>query len=261
MNIKKLLFVLAILLGLTLLAMSLLYNPKHPEIRDLPEIMKDKTLNVVTEFNSVDYFVSGDSIAGFQYELCKYIGKRSGLSVQIFSESNFDLCIKGLQNNTYDIIARNIPVTNETKKYLSFTVPITISKQVLVQRKPDEKDSDSMRIFIHNQIDLANKTIYVPQNSAAILMLKNLSEEIAELVHIREVSDNSSENLIYRVYSKEIDYAVVDKALAEKIASRLPEIDYSMDIGFNQLQAWALRPSSLILADSLNVWISEFVEK
>ncbi|MDR2690761.1 MAG: transporter substrate-binding domain-containing protein [Dysgonamonadaceae bacterium] len=221
--------------------------------------MKDRTLNVVVEFNSVDYFVSGDSAAGFQYELCKYIGKRSGLSVQIFSESNFSLCIKGLLNNTYDIIARNIPITSETKKYLSFTVPVTISKQVLVQRKPDEKDS--AQVFIHNQIDLANKTIYVPQNSAAILGLKNLSEEIAEPVYIREVSNNSSEDLIYMVYGKEIGYTVADKALAEKVASRLPEIDYSVDIGFNQLQAWALRPSSPILADSLNVWLSELPKK
>ncbi|MDR1633280.1 MAG: transporter substrate-binding domain-containing protein [Dysgonamonadaceae bacterium] len=259
MNKKKLLFLFIIPLGLTLLTIFLLYNFKHSEKRDLPEIMKDKTLNVVMESNSVDYFVSGDSIAGFQYKLCKYIEERSGLSVQIFSESNFDLCIKGLQNNTYDIIARNIPITNENKKYFSFTVPITISKQVLIQRKPDEKDS--MQIFIHNQIDLADKTIYVLQNSAAILRLKNLSEEIAEPVHIREVSDNSSENLIYMVCAKEIDYAVVDEALAKKIASQLPEIDYSMDIGFNQLQAWALRLSSPVLSDSLNIWISEFMEK
>jgi ABC-type amino acid transport substrate-binding protein len=239
--------------------MFLLHNFKHNKIRDLPEIMKDKTLNVVTELNSADYFVSGNSTAGFRYELCKYIGKRSGLSVRIFSESNFNLCIKGLQNNTYDIIAGNIPVTNENRKYFLFTVPITIGKQALIQRKPNEKDST--QVFIHNQIDLADKTVYVPQNSAAILSLKNLSEEIAEPVHIREVPDNSSENLIYMVYNKAIDYAVTDKAIARGIASQLPEIDYSMDIGFNQLQAWALRLSSPVLADSLNVWISEFMEK
>ncbi|MDR1610604.1 MAG: transporter substrate-binding domain-containing protein [Candidatus Symbiothrix sp.] len=213
--------------------------------------MKDKTLNVVTELDSED------SIAGFQYELCKYIGKRSDLTVQIISENNFDLCIKGLQNNTYDIIARNIPITNENKQYLAFTVPVTVGNQVLVQRKSDEPDST--QIFIHNQIDLADKTIYVIKNSAATLRLRNLSEEIAESIHIREISDNSSEHLIYMVCDREIDYAVVDKTLAQKIASQLPEIDYGMDIGFNQLQAWAVRPSSPVLLDSLNVWITDFV--
>jgi ABC-type amino acid transport substrate-binding protein len=228
-----------------------LYSFKRVSARDLPEIMKDKTLNVVTELDSED------SIAGFQYELCKYIGKRSDLTVQIISENNFDLCIKGLQNNTYDIIARNIPITNENKQYLAFTVPVTVGNQVLVQRKSDEPDST--QIFIHNQIDLADKTIYVIKNSAATLRLRNLSEEIAESIHIREISDNSSEHLIYMVCDREIDYAVVDKTLAQKIASQLPEIDYGMDIGFNQLQAWAVRPSSPVLLDSLNVWITDFV--
>jgi membrane-bound lytic murein transglycosylase MltF len=220
--------------------------------RDFPDIMKDKTLNVVTtEANSVD------SITGFEYELCKYIEECSGLTVQIFSENNFDLCTKGLQKKTYDVIAKNIPITNENKKYLAFTVPVTISNQVLVQRKPN--DEDTTQIFISNQMDLANKTIYAIQNSAAVLRLKNLSEEIAEHIYIQEVSEIFPENLIYMVFEKEIDYAVVDKAFAKKIAVQLPEIDYSLDIGFNQLQAWAVRPESPILLDSLNVWIIEFI--
>jgi len=251
MNIKKLLLLFVILLTLTVLTVFLLRIVKREGAKDLPEIMKDKTLNIVTESHSLD------STAGFESELCQYLENRSGLTVQLFSESNFDLCVKGLQNNTYDVIAKNIPITNENKKYLAFTVPITISNQVLVQRKPDQEDTT--QVFIDNQIDLANKTVYVTQNSAAVLRLKNLSEEIAEPIHIQEILDNSSEKLIDMVCNKEIDYAVVDKALAKKIAAQIPEIDYSIDIGFNQLQAWAVRLSSPILLDSLNVWITDFI--
>jgi ABC-type amino acid transport substrate-binding protein len=225
-----------------------LYTANRRTARDLPDIRKNKTLNIVTESYSIDYFV---------YELSKYIGERSGLTVNMYSESNFDLCIKGLKNMTYDVIARNTPITNENKKYLAFTVPVTVSNQVLVQRKPDQ--TDSTYIFIQNHIHLADKTVYVIKNSAAVLRLKNLSEEIAEPIHIREIPDNSSENLVYMVYNKKIDYAVVDKALVKRIAIHLPEIDYSMDIGFNQLQAWAVRPSSPMLLDSLNVWIADFI--
>lgn len=233
--------------------MFLLQFSKWKSTRDWPEILKDKVLNVVMETNSAD------STAGFRYELCKYIGRRSGLTVQIFPESSFELCIKGLHNKTYDVIARNISITNENKKYLAFTVPITISNKVLVQRKPDK--ADTAQIFISNQIDLANKTVYVIRNSAAVLRLRNLSEEIAEPVYVVEISNNSSENLIHMICEKKIDYAVVDKALAKRIASQLPGIDYSMDIGFNQLQAWAVRPSSPILLDSLNIWINDFINE
>jgi membrane-bound lytic murein transglycosylase MltF len=246
-------FVILLIPCLTIVALTFPWKISH---RDLPEIQKDNTLNIVTEYNSVDYYVSGDSTAGLQYELCKYIEKRSGLTVQVFLENNLDISITELKKKTYDIIARNIPITNENKQLLAFTIPITQNKQVLVQRKPS--DNDSTALFIRNQIDLANQTIYVTPNSPAILRLNNLSEEIAEPIHIKEITDYTSEQLIYMVAKKEINYTVVDKEIAAKNKLLFPELDFNMDVSFTQLQAWALRKTSPVLLDSLNVWISDF---
>jgi membrane-bound lytic murein transglycosylase MltF len=256
MKTKKWLILFTALLGLSLLTMAFLLNISRNSRRDLPEIMKEKTLNVVTEYNSVDYYVSGDSIAGLQYELCKYIGKRSGLTLRIFLENNLEVSINGLETKKYDVIARNIPITNENKQFLSFTIPVTQSKQVLVQRKISK--NDSIHKIIRNQIDLADKTIYLTKNSPVILRLKNLSEEIAEKIHIEEIADYSSEQLIYMVDQKVIDYAVVDKEIALNNTQLFPELDFNTDISFTQLQAWALRKTSPILLDSLNSWIADF---
>jgi membrane-bound lytic murein transglycosylase MltF len=210
-------------------------------------------LNIVTEYNSVDYYVSGDSIAGIQYNLCQYIEKCSGLKIEIFLENNLENCIQKLENNTYDIIALNIPITNEGKKELAFTIPITQNKQVLIQRKPKtEKDT-----LIRNQIDLAYKTIYISKNSPCILRLHNLSEEIAEPIYTKEIEEYSQEQLMYMVAYQEIDYAVVDKGIAVKNEKLFPEIDMKTDISFTQLQAWAVRQNAPALLDSLNRWISE----
>ncbi|MDR3339725.1 MAG: transporter substrate-binding domain-containing protein [Candidatus Symbiothrix sp.] len=258
MKTNKLLVLLISLLTLCLLIMLFLRlriknNPI--ENRDLPEIKKENTLNVVTEYNSVDYYVSGDTISGMQYELCKYIGKRSGLTVRIYLENNMDISIKGLEDKTFDIIARNIPITNDNKHFLVFTIPVTQNKQVLVQRKPLENEPTD---FVDNQIALANKTVYVTQNSPAILRLKNLSEEIAEAIFIEEITAYTSEQLIYMVAQKEIDYAVVDKEIALKNTGLFPELDFDTDISFTQLQAWAVRKTSPVLLDSLNGWIKDF---
>jgi membrane-bound lytic murein transglycosylase MltF len=220
--------------------------------RDFNKIKSSGVINVVTEYNSVNYYVSGDSIAGFQYELCKYIEQCSGLTVKIHLENNLDECIKKLEDKTYDIIARNIPITNENKEFLSFTIPITQNKQVLVQRK---KTTDDAVPFIRNQIDLANQTVYVPQHSPCILRLRNLSEEIAEPIYIKEISDYTAEELIYMVAYKTIDYAVIDKELALKNSANFPEVDMDTDISFTQYQAWAVRKTSPVLLDSLNCWI------
>jgi membrane-bound lytic murein transglycosylase MltF len=257
MNMKqlyKISFLLFVLLLIVILIIRLKKKEDDQE-RDFPQIKSSGVINIVTEYNSVDYYVSGDTLAGLQYELCKYIEMRSGLSTEIFLENNLDVCIKGLENKTYDIIARNIPITNDNKQFLSFTIPITQNKQVLVQRKAEEGDSVP---FIRNQIDLANKIVYIPQNSPNILRLRNLSEEIAEPVHIKEVEKYSAEQLIYMVAFREIDYAVVDKELALKNRALFPLIDIETDISFTQLQAWAVRKTSPVLLDSLNNWIAGF---
>jgi len=221
--------------------------------RDWPEIEADGVLNIVTEYNLVDYYVSGDSIAGIQYKLCKYVEKRSGLKVNIFLENSLTTCIQKLEDNTYDVIALNIPVTNEGKKVLAFTLPITYNKQVLIQRKPSgPKDLP----LIRNQIELGRKTIFVPKNSPCILRLQNLSEEIAEPVYIKEVDEYTQEQILYLVAYREIDYAVVDKKIALKNKVLFPEIDMDTDISFTQLQAWAVRKDSPALLDSLNRWLA-----
>jgi len=223
--------------------------------RDLPEIKAKKILAVVTEYNSRDFYVEGDSIAGFQYDLCKYIAQRSGLTVQIFLENDLKTAIQKLENNKYDVIAQNIPITNENKQYLAFTVPIAQNKQVLVQRIPSDTDSVA---FVDNQLDLANKTVYVTKDSPSILRIKHLAEEIAEPIHIEEIAGCTSEHLIYMVAKKEIDYAVVDKEIASKNAQLFSGLDFNTDISFTQLQAWALRKNAPVLLDSLNVWIMAF---
>ena len=107
-------------------------------------------------------------------------------------------------------------------------------------------------------MDLANQTIYVSKNSPAILRLKNLAEEIAEPIHIKEIEEYTSEQLIYMVEKKEIDYAVVDREISLRNMKLFPDLDFHTDISFTQLQAWGLRKTSPILLDSLNVWITEF---
>ena len=262
MNTKRLLSLLVFLLLITLIIMyslSLVTNWRIMKSkRDLPEIMKSKTLNVVTEYDSAKFLDTGDSITVLQYELCQFITQRSGLSIQVFLENDLETAISKLEDNTYDVIAHNIPITNENKQFLTFTVPIRQTKQVLVQRENDTTDSV---LFITNQLDLADQTICVTKNSPAILRLKHLAEEIAEPIYIKEIVGYTQEQLVYMVADKEIDYAVVDKEISEKNAKLFPNLDFNIDISFTQLQAWALRKSSPVLLDSLNVWITAFKQQ
>ena len=256
MKTKKWLALLIILLIITLLIMfgisRIMVKPK----RDLAEIRINNTLNVVSEYNLIDFQETDDNAAAFQYELCKYIAKRSGLTIKRFYEDDLNIAIQKLENNVYDVIAHNFTVTIENRELLTFTVPTGQTKQVLVQRKINDIDSV---LFISNQLELANQTIYVVKKSPAILRLNNLAEEIADPIFIKEISGYTSEQLINMVAKKEINYLATDLEIAMKSAKLFPNLDFNTDISFTQQQAWALRKTSPILLDSLNVWITEFM--
>ena len=251
MNTKRRLFLFVILLFMTILIMYLIHGMITKSQRDLPEIIINNTLNVV----SADNYEGDDSINSLHYELCQFISQRSGLTIHYFFEKNLDKAINKLGKNVYDVIVQSVTITKENKKLLSFTVPISQSKQMLVQRKKNDDDST---LFITNQLDLANKTIFVAKNSPAILRLKNLAEEIAEPVKIKEIAVTSTDELILLVANKKIDFAVVNNESSLKYASLFPDLDFNIEISFSYLQAWALRKTSPVLLDSLNVWITEF---
>ena len=219
--------------------------------RDYDEIRSEGILRVVTEYNQSGYFVSGDTIQGFQYELCRAISEISGLEVQIVLDMSLAESFTNLKNRKYDIIARNIPVTSEIKENYLFTDPVVLSKQVLVQRATKENDSIQP---VRNQLELAGKTLYIPVNSPALLRIQNLQHEIGDTINVVEDSRYSSEQIIIMVARGDIDYAVCDLQIAAVAAKQFPEIDIDTDISFTQLQSWAVRKESVALLDSLNNW-------
>jgi len=262
MNKKRLLYILITLLFLNLLVLLSIFNFESTKLiksdRDFSDIKKENTLNFVSQFDSIDFQLNSDFTARFQYELCRYISMRSGLTIRNYFENDLETAVKKLDKQDYDVIAQNISVTNENREFLAFTVPIGQTRQVLVQRKENETDS---ALFIKNQLELANKIIWVTKNSPAILRLKNLSEEIAEPIYIKETPGYSSELLFNLVANRDIDYFTTDIESALKGIELFSDLDCNMNISFTQLQAWALRKSSPVLLDSLNVWITEFKQQ
>lgn len=261
MKIKIRLILYFVLLAVAVYLMFLLFNlNKKPGVvlpRDFPEIIASGTLNVATDYNTIGYHVSGDTTAGFQYELIKSIEKAWGIEVKIFLENNLDDNLNGLKTGKYDVVARNIPINSELLSEFDFTRFISRNKHVLVQRKHEYNDSIEP---IRQHLELAKKRIHVPHDSPAILRIRNLAHEIGDTIFIVENATYESEQLVMMVAGGDIDFAVCDEKTAMKLAQEFPEIDIQTDISFTQLESWAVRKDSPILLDSLNSWFGSFLE-
>ncbi|NMA75323.1 MAG: transporter substrate-binding domain-containing protein [Bacteroidales bacterium] len=249
-----------ILLGIIATSISTCYSNKKKQaldtVRDLQTIQKEGNLKVATEYNTIAYYVDGDSIRGFHYDLVMAIAERQGLVAEITPVMSVSDRLEGIQEGKYDLIAYDIPTTSILKDSLLLTIPINRSKQVLVQRKPMEGDTTA---FINNQLDLAKKTLYVVEDSPALLRIKNLSDEIGDTIYTKEIKKYGSEQLIALVAHKEIDYAVCNENIAQALIDSFPQLDINTEISFNQLYSWAVNKKSVELADSLNTWLESFM--
>ncbi len=226
---------------------------KHP--REYREIAAEGVLRAVTEYNSLSFFVDGDTISGFHYELIEAFARNRGWAVTVTPEMSFDMRLKGLAEGKYDIIAHGILATSKLKDSLLLTSPIILNKEVLIQRKPlHERDS----LFVRNQLDLAGKTVHVVKGAPSILRIHNLGSEIGDTIYIREVAQYGPEQLIAMVAHGDIDYAVCDESIARAVADSFPQIDFQTYISFTQFSSWAVSKQSPVLLDSLNAWLETF---
>ena len=137
MKSRKLLVVYIVLLACVLIAMFRLWPYKQEPVppRDYPEIKSEGILRMVTEYNQSGYYVAGDTIEGFQYELSQAIAALSGLEVQTQLEMSLAESFKQLSDNQCDVIARNIPITSDIKEDYLFTDPIVFNKHWCNARK------------------------------------------------------------------------------------------------------------------------------
>lgn len=224
--------------------------------RDYSEIAAEGILHATTEYNSISFHVEDDTVSGFHYELIEAFARDHGLQAAITPEMSFHKRLEGLAQGKFDVIANSIPTTSELKDSLLLTIPIVLNKQVLVQRIP--QDNADSALFIKSQLDLAGKTLHVVKGSPSILRIRNLGNEIADTIYIREIEKYGPEQLISLVAHGDIDYAVCDESIARAATDSLPQIDINTAISFTQFYSWGVSKHSPALLDSLNAWLESF---
>ncbi|WP_339737829.1 transporter substrate-binding domain-containing protein [uncultured Sunxiuqinia sp.] len=229
---------------------------------DLTRIMKSGQLRAVVDYNSTNYFIYRGKPMGFKYELLKHLSEDMGVQLEISVSNNLQETFEGLQDEQYDLVAKNLTVTKKRDEIIAFTLPLEQTRQVLVQRKPDNWRTlphhaleDSL---IRNQLDLAGKTIYVQKNTAYYRRMVNLSDEIGEEIDIVQDSIYGVEQLVSMVANGEIDYTVCDENVAKVNQTFYPNLDISTPVSFPQNIAWAVRNGSEEWLKYLNNWIRNF---
>jgi membrane-bound lytic murein transglycosylase F len=226
------------------------------------DIIKNRgVLRVVTEYNSISYFIYRGQPLGFQYEMLQDLADHMELDLEVRVSNDLERNFQYLEESQVDLIAMNLTVTAERKDKVAFTIPFLQTRQVLVQRKPERwEQMNSKQIessLIRNQLNLAGKEVYVQAGSVYADRLRSLSDEIGGGIKIAEVPFES-EQLVHRVALGEIDYAICDENVGLVNATYFPQLDAVTAISFPQHVAWAVHPGSDSLKAEIDAWLMEY---
>ncbi len=237
-------------------------NDNIPVIRDLDAIRERGKLVALTDFNSISYFIYRGEPMGFQYELLREFADYLQIELEIVTENDLSLSFDMLNNGEVDLLAQNLTINNERKRIVKFTNPISQTRQVLVQKRPDNWRQMTMDqiddLLVRNLLDLADKTVYVQAESSYAQRMKNLQNEIGDTIYIVEVP-LEVEELITLVAEGGIDYTVSDENIAMVNRTYYPDIDLETPVSFEQNLGWAVRINgSDNLLGELNRWLDGF---
>lgn len=230
----------------------------------LDKVLKSKKLRVLTDYNTVNYYIYRGEPMGYQYELLKTFANHLGLRLELRIEKNLDSAKKILESGKADMIALNMTVTGGRKQQFDFSEPILVTRQVLVQRLP--KNWLQMRTrdeiekgLIRSSLELAGKTIHVQEGSIFVKRLQTLSDEIGDTIFIVE-DPRDVEDLVAAVANRDIALTIADEHMANVFLRNYRNIDIKTPVSFDQKIAWALRKESgNELLKEVNNWLSEFL--
>lgn len=230
----------------------------------LKRILERGKLIATTDYNSTNYFIYRGEPAGYEYEMLKAYASHLGVELELVVNNDFEQALVDLYNGNVDMIAMGLTINGNRNKQVDFTQALGQTRQVLVQRKPDnwrkmKNTSEITYKLIRNPLDLAGKMVYIPRYSSYSHRLNNLQEEIGDSIFIVEFPQ-TSERLIEMVANGEIEYTVTDERVARVNKKYFPDIDIETPISFPQHVAWAVAQSNDSLKNNIDQWLDGFID-
>lgn len=231
-------------------------------IIDLDEIKTRGKLIALSQYNANSFFIHKGQAMGYEYELLELFAKDIGVDLEIKISSSLDSLFILLKEGKGDLIAANLLITREWNEHIAFSGHHNTTRQVLIQRLPDNrrfmKQHEIRKRLIKDPLELIGKTISVSSGGRHEQRLKNLSNEIGGDINVQPLDNNySTEDLIGMVSRGEIEYTIAEENIAALNRSYYQNLDTSVPISFSQRIAWGFRHESPQLKQAADLWMTQ----
>ena len=233
---------------------------------DLEQIKASGTLRALTVYSGTSYFLYKGRPMGYEFELLERFAEYLDVDLEMIVVNNINELFEKLNNGEGDIIAHGLTITTDRKEEVSFSNHLYLTKQVLVQKKPDNWRGMSWtklkKALVHDPIDLLEDTISIRSMTSYKERIYNLSDELGGTIHINLLSGElATDEIIEKVVNGDIKYTIADNNIASIMATYYPILDVKVPVSFSQRIAWATRHDSQNLLNATNNWLKQIKRK
>jgi membrane-bound lytic murein transglycosylase F len=222
--------------------------------------IEDGILTALMDNSFTSYFIHKGQPLGYEYEMLKLFADENELKLDVKIIGNIENILDTLLEGKGDLVASNLSISQERMEFVSFSKPLLRTRQVLVQRIPENRSQltkqEIEESLIRDRLDLEGKSVMVRKNSSYELILKNLISETGIDLEIEYApGDYVTEQLIDMVSNGEIDFTICDENKAIIFNAYYDNIDIATPMSLSQPIAWAINKKATSLKSIVDDWI------
>jgi membrane-bound lytic murein transglycosylase F len=214
----------------------------------LDDIQQRGELRVLSRYSLTSYYVKGDTLAGFEYELAQLFAERLGVTLKVIVPDSLANMLQMIEEGEADLAAAGLTITEQRKNRIRFGPVYHEVTQQLVYKHGTGKPKDIT--------DISNGHLEIVAQSSHVEQMKSLKEEIPDL-DWRENHELDNSGLLELVQLELIDYTVADSNEMSANQGLFPELRVAFDISEPQPLGWAM---PLAEDDTLYVEVLNFFQ-
>lgn len=227
-----------------------LYSCSLESGRSVEEIKKSGKLIILTRnAPTTYYFDSNEQATGPEYEMVEAFARHLGVKTEYKVYNTVHEILEALEKGPGDIAAAGMSKTKiRNAQFLFGPVYQEIQQQIVCQNTLKH---------VRQESDLLGLKLVVPKNSGSEETLSRLKKKLPDLAW--ESSDElNSEQLLEKIWRKEIDCTAVDSSIASINRRYFPELIVAFGLTQTEPLAWVLKPNNRALQEALDAWFKEF---
>lgn len=231
------------------------YKPIHrvktPSLLD--EIKEQKILNVALLNSPSTYYIGPDGPKGFEYDLLDAYSQYLGVELNITVANTTKEALELSKNSNIHIISASLAKTKIKEKNFNFGPSYFEAQQQVVCYRGMLWQGH----FPKSIEDLSGLRIVVGEDTSYSETIESLREDGFD-INATYTSEFSTEELLAKVATNEIDCTIADSNIYALNQRYFPKIALAFSVSNREQLAWILAQDSKELKDDMYSWLNGF---